>query len=90
MESGPTLFDNSKAGKFTPITLGRLRSAWRSEGVDYIQVLLEKLSSAVDLQGELSQAPEDLQGRKSRRRAIGPRNNGPAGNRANELRKVGV
>ena len=57
MESGPTIFDNSKAGKFTPITLGRLRSAWGSDGVDYYKFCSSMLSSTVDLQGELSQAP---------------------------------
>lgn len=36
------------------------------------------------LQGELSQAPGELRSRESRSRAIGPRNNGAAGNRANE------
>jgi len=27
-DSGTTIFDNSKAGNFMPITSGRLRSAW--------------------------------------------------------------
>ena len=55
-ESGKRFFDNSKAGKFTPITPGRLRSAGRSDGVDYYKFCSSMLSSAVDLQGELTKA----------------------------------
>src|SRR6202007_3423720 len=56
-ESEPTIFDNSKAGKFTPRTLGRLRSAWGNDGVDYYKFCSSMWRSTVDLQGELSQAP---------------------------------
>ena len=48
MGSGPKFFDNRKAGKFTPITLGELRFAWGSEGVDYYKFCSSMLSSAVD------------------------------------------
>ena len=48
MDSGPTIFDNSKAGKFTPITLGELRFVWGSDGVDYYKFCSSMLSSAVD------------------------------------------
>ena len=60
-ESGSTIFDNSKAGKFTPRTSGRLRSAWGNDGVDYYKFCSSMLSSAVDLQGELSQAPANVE-----------------------------
>ena len=63
MGSGTRFFDNSKAGKFTPITLGRLRSARGNEGVNYYKFCSSMLSSTVDLQGELIQAPSALQGR---------------------------
>ena len=57
MGSGTTIFDNSKAGNFMPITLGRLRSARGSDGMIYYKFCSSMLSSTVDLQGELSQAP---------------------------------
>jgi hypothetical protein len=57
-DSGTTIFDNSKAGNFMPITLGRLRSAWGSDGMIYYKFCSSMLSSTVDLQGELSQAPD--------------------------------
>src|SRR5208283_1705169 len=82
--SGTKLFDNRKAGKFTPITLGGLRSVWGSDGVDYYKFCSSMLSSAVDYKASSIQAPEEPRSRKSRSRAIGPRNNGAAGNRANE------
>jgi hypothetical protein len=56
-DSGSTIFDNSKAGNFMPITLGRLRSAWGTDGMIYYKFCSSMLSSTVDLQGELSQAP---------------------------------
>jgi hypothetical protein len=56
-ESGTTIFDNSKAGNFMPITSGRLRSVWGTDGMIYYKFCSSMLSSTVDLQGELSQAP---------------------------------
>lgn len=47
-ESGTKFFDNRKAGKFTPRTLGGLRSACGSDGVDYYKFCSSMLSSAVD------------------------------------------
>ena len=58
-DSGTTLFDNSKAGNFMPITPGRLRSAWGTDGMIYYQFCSSMLSSTVDLQGELSQVLEE-------------------------------
>ena len=69
-DSGTTIFDNSKVGKFTPITLGRLRFAWGSDGMDYYKFCSSMLSSTVDLQGELYQAPGNC-GIDSRSREIG-------------------
>jgi len=40
-----------------PITSGRLRSAWGTDGMIYYKFCSSMLSSAVDLQGELFQAP---------------------------------
>lgn len=51
----------------------------------YYKFCSSMLSSTVDLQGELTSSTWQFQGRQSRRRAIGPRNNGPARDRANEL-----
>lgn len=82
-ESGIKFFDNSKIGKFTPITPGRLRSAWRSDGVDYYKFCSSMLSSTVDLQGELSQALFDC-GVDSPGRASAPRKNGTAMDEADE------
>ena len=55
--SGTRFFDNCKAGNFMPTTSGRLRSAGRIEGMIYYKFCSSMLSSTVDLQGELSQAP---------------------------------
>jgi hypothetical protein len=54
-----TLFDNSKAGKFTPTTRKRLRSPRGLRVWITYKFCSSMLSSAVDLQGELSQAPAD-------------------------------
>ena len=83
-ESGSTIFDNSKAGKFTPRTLGRLRSAWGNEGVDYYKFCSSMLSSTVDLQGELSQAPANVESiaAEARNRAAEEWSYGKQGGRA--------
>jgi len=51
----------------------------------YYKFCSSMLSSTVDLQGELTSSTWQFQSRQSRRRAIGPRNNGSARDRANEL-----
>jgi hypothetical protein len=46
--SGPKFFDNSKAGKFTPITWKRLRSPWGLRVWITYKFCSSMLSSAVD------------------------------------------
>ena len=84
MESGSTFFDNSKAGKFTPRTLGRLRSAWRSDGVDYYKFCSSMLSSNCGFNKANSVKHLFHAESIARRRASGPRKNGAAESRADE------